>query len=121
MGTQFRQEQVYSRQQQLQNHHTVQQSSRSQYQASQNANVGHQSQQGHQHVNSRQQQSYNHRSAQQAQPQYHQPRSQYNQTQQAQPQQQQDNQGYKFGSITKGILAKGKESDGRSKKDGYKF
>jgi len=105
---------VNSRQQQSYNHSSTQQ-------ASQNANVGYQYQQGHQQVNSRQQQSYNHRSAQQAQPQYHQPRSQYNQTQQAQTQQQQDNQGYKFGSITKGILAKGKESDGRSKKDGYKF
>jgi hypothetical protein len=97
-------------------------SSPSQYQASYNANVGNQYQQGHQQVNSRQQQSYNHSSTQQAyQSHLHQPRSQYNQTQQAQTQQQQDSQGYKFGSITKGILAKGKESDGRSKKDGYKF
>lgn len=104
-------QQVNSRQQQ------------SQYQSHHDVNTGiPQYKHGHQQVNYHQQQSPTHSSIQQAtRPQYHQPRSEYNQTQQAQTQHQQGNQGYKFGSITKGILAKGKKSDGRSEKDGYKF
>ena len=35
--------------------------------------------------------------------------------------QQQQKEQYKFGDVTRGILAKGKQSDGRSKDSGYKF
>ena len=38
-----------------------------------------------------------------------------------QQQQSQARGGYQFGDITKNIVSKGKESDGRSKNDGYKF
>ena len=37
------------------------------------------------------------------------------------PEQQQGPKPYKFGDLTRGILAKGKQTDGRSEDSGYKF
>ena len=41
-------------------------------------------------------------------------------TQQHQAQQNQE-RGYKFGDLTKSVIAKGKQADGRNNDDGYKF
>ena len=36
-------------------------------------------------------------------------------------QQQQETSSYKFGDLTRGIVAKGKQADGRGQDSGYKF
>ena len=93
----------------------VQYNSHQQQQSQVQYNSHHQQQQSQVQYNSHQQQQsqvqYNSHQQQQSQ-------VQYNSHQQ---QQSQARGGYQFGDITKNIVSKGKESDGRSKNDGYKF
>jgi hypothetical protein len=74
----------------------------------------------HQYRNHQQQQQYVYSSQQRSQLQTHHLAEQQRLGQHEQLQQQQQ-KGYKFGDLTRKIVANGKQKDGRSSNDGYKF